>query len=229
MLQFKKAYLKQMKRRKNYLRSAEQLYEKTKHRKIEGLLHGKTEDNSMSNIRSESKDEYLMLREEILHLDNIANNTINFFYAFIATYIAFALTQEDTIFLLLTFIGIIPPYLIVLNKMNALCKVGAYLYVFHEGENFKWERRNMSFKLKYENSSFRIISWHFPFVFGSLAVSVLLLYRINWSLVSVVDIIKILVCIVLLFWVMIKAYKNRNISPKNYIEKWEEFTETNVE
>lgn len=29
-------------------------------------------------IMKESKDEYLMLRDEILHLDTIANNTINF-------------------------------------------------------------------------------------------------------------------------------------------------------
>ena len=97
----------------------------------------------MDNNHIKAKDEYLMLREEILHLDSITNNTINFFYAFIAAYIAFALTQEDTIFILLSFIGIIPPYLIVLNKMNALCKIGAYLYVFHEGGSFKWERRNM--------------------------------------------------------------------------------------
>lgn len=83
----------------------------------------------MNNNHSEAKDEYLMLREEILHF---INNTINFFYVFIASYIAFTLMQEDTIFILLSFIGIIPPYLIVLNKMNALCKIGAYLHVFHE-------------------------------------------------------------------------------------------------
>ena len=52
----------------------------------------------------EMKEEYLMLREEILHLDSVVNNTINFFYVFMATYVAFSLTQEDTIFILLSFI-----------------------------------------------------------------------------------------------------------------------------
>ena len=50
----------------------------------------------------EMKEEYLMLREEILHLDSVVNNTINFFYVFMATYVAFSLTQEDTIFILLS-------------------------------------------------------------------------------------------------------------------------------
>ena len=176
-----------------------------------------------------SKNEYLMLREEILHLDNITNNTINFFYAFIATYIAFALKQEDTIFILLSFIGIIPPYLIVLNKMSALCKIGAYLYVFQEGKKFKWERRHMRYKDKYESSIFRVISWHFPFIFVSLAVSGLLLYKTNWLSISVIDIIKILICFALLLIVLIKSYKNRNISPKVYVGKWEEIRNANVE
>lgn len=178
---------------------------------------------------NESKDEYLMLREEILHLDNITNNTINFFYAFIAAYIAFALTQKDTVFILLSFIGIIPPYLIVLNKINALCKIGAYLYVFHEGKDFKWERRHMRYKDKYESSAFRVISWHFPFIFVSVAVSGLLIFKTNWLSITVIDIIKIMICIMLLLIVLIKAYKNRNISPKVYVEKWEEFMDNNVE
>ena len=152
----------------------------------------------------ENEKEYLMLREEILQLDSIANNTINFFYAFIAAYIAFALTQEDTIFILLSYIGIIPPYLIVLNKMNALCKIGAYLDVFHEGGEFNWERRHSEFKNKYESSAFRVISWHFPFIFVVLAVNGLLLYRTNWNSISVDDILKITISLILFFTCFIK-------------------------
>ena len=81
----------------------------------------------------------------------------------------------------------------------------------------------MRYKDKYESSKFRVISWHFTFMFVSLTFSGLLLYRTNWLLFSVVDVIKILICLVLLMLVLRKAYKNRNISPKVYIEKWEEF------
>ena len=49
----------------------------------------------------EPKDEYLMLRDEILHLDTIVSNTITFFYAFIASFLAFALTQTDNVLFIL--------------------------------------------------------------------------------------------------------------------------------
>lgn len=174
----------------------------------------------MINKFTESKDEYLMLREEILHLDTVINQTINFFYAFISAYIAFALTQNDTIFILLSYIGIIPPYLIVLNKMNGLCKIGAYLNVFHEGDNFNWERRHLIYKDKYESRKSRIISSHFPFIFVSSAVTGLLLYKTNWQCISNYDAIKIFSGLMLFLAVLHEMIKNRNISPQDYIEKW---------
>lgn len=173
-------------------------------------------------VMKESKEEYIMLREEILHLDTIANNTINFFYAFISAYIAFALMQNDTIFILLSFMGIIPPYLIVLNKMDALCRIGAYLNFFHEGENFNWERRYMSYRKKYESSKLRIISWNIPFVVISIVITILFLYRTDWKCFTFANIIKSAICIVLLLWVICKAFKNRNINPQEYIKRWEE-------
>lgn len=182
----------------------------------------------MSEINEEFKDEYLMLREEILHLDNITNNTINFFYAFIAAYIAFALVQEDTMFILLSYIGIIPPYLIVLNKMTTLCKIGAYLNVFHEGKSFNWERRWMKYKEKYE-SRFRVISWHLPFICVSLTVTGLLLYRTQWFFIEAVDIVKIIICFALLMIILCNAYRNRNINPKDFIDKWKQFMDDNDE
>lgn len=39
----------------------------------------------------------------------------------------------------------------------------------------------MKYKDKYESSVFRVISWHFPFIFVSLAVSGLSLYRTDWK------------------------------------------------
>ena len=187
---------------------------------MNGLFHWvRLEENMEGN--QESKDEYLMLREEILHLDSIANNTINFFYAFISAYIAFALTQDDTIFILLSFMGIIPPYSIVLNKMDALCRTGAYLNVFHEGEVFNWERRYMSYRKKYESSKLRVISWNTPFSIASIAITILFLYRTKWECFSVVDIIKSVICIALLLWVLYKAFKNINKNPQDYIKRWE--------
>ena len=169
------------------------------------------------------KEEYLMLREEILHLDSLVNNTINFFYVFIATYNAFALLQDDTIFILLSYIVIIPAYLIVLNKMQAMCKIGAYLKVFHEGEQFLWETRLMEYKKKYENSRFRVVSWHFPFILVSLAISVLFLYKFEWSAsFSYYEISKIAICFSGNCFVFFQVSKYKNITSKDYIKKWED-------
>lgn len=130
--------------------------------------------------------------------------------------------QDDTIYILLSFIGIIPPYSIVLNKMDALCRTGAYLNFYHEGENFNWERRYMSYREKYESGKLRIISWNTPFVVISVAITILFLYRTDWKYFSFVDIIKCAICIVLLLWVIYKAFKNRNMNPQKYIDRWKE-------
>lgn len=92
--------------------------------------------------------EYLMLREEILHLDSLINNTISFFYTFMATYLAYALSQDDTILFVLSYMVIVPAYMIVLSKMQGICKIGAYLKVVHEGNEFNWETKNMKLKMK---------------------------------------------------------------------------------
>lgn len=92
-----------------------------------------------------NEKEYLMLREEILHLDEVIVHTINFFYAFLASFLAFALTQKDTIYIVLSYIVILPAYLIVLSKLHGMSKIGGYLYVYHEkhgNTNFKWETYN---------------------------------------------------------------------------------------
>ena len=48
-----------------------------------------------------NEKEYLMLRDEILHLDEVIVQTIAFFYSFIAGYMVFALSHRDTIYIIL--------------------------------------------------------------------------------------------------------------------------------
>lgn len=167
--------------------------------------------------------EYLMLRDELLHLDTVVNNTINFFYVFIASFIAFALTQEDTIFILLSYIVIIPAYLIVISKMQGICKIGAYLSLFHEGEKFNWETRNIKFNQKHVTIFSHIVSSNFPFIFVSAAAVILFMYRTQWDkFPQVYEECKLCSAIVLFLVVLVLAYKNRNINTKDYIKKWED-------
>lgn len=148
-----------------------------------------------------SKDEYLMLREEMLHLESIINNTINFFYVFIASFLAFALTKNDTIFLLVSYIITIPAYLIVLSKMEGMCRIGAYLCVFHEGKEFNWETRNMKYKENRGRKTFTyLISSNFPFVFVNVAVFVLYLYRTPWDyFYNIYEICKFFLAVIMFF------------------------------
>lgn len=166
-----------------------------------------------------SKDEYLMLREEILHLDTVVNNTINFFYAFMATYLAFALTRYDTVFILLSYIIMIPAYLIILSKMKGMSKIGAYLKVFYEGQEFNWETRN----LKYiEDNNQIMIPSNFPFVFVNIAVFALILYHTKWTTpMACYESVKIILAIVMFVSLMILTLKNRNINTRSCLEKWE--------
>lgn len=171
-----------------------------------------------------SNAEYLMLREEILHLDTVINNTINFFYIFIATYITFALTQDDTIFLLISYIVIIPAYLIVICKGKGMCKIGAYLKVFHEGKEFNWETRRIEFHKNIMPDIFTyMISTTFPFVFVGIAVELLLIYYTPWSYsMTPYEIGKVILWIFLSVFLYVLIYKNRKINTVNYVKRWEE-------
>ncbi len=110
--------------------------------------------------------------------------------------------------------------------MQAICKIGAYLKIFHEGTNFNWETSHMKYKDKYESSKFRIISWHFPFILVSLAVSVIFSFKIKWNcILSLYEISKIGVYIIMFSSICYKVIKYRNISPRDYIDRWIEVKE----
>ena len=173
----------------------------------------------------DTKEEYLVLREEVLHLDTIVNNTINFFYVFMATYLAFSLTQDDTVFLLLSYVVIIPAYMIVLSRVDVMARVGGYLKYYHEGKAFKWETRNFEFR-KYRIVKMNyIISSSFPFLLGSIFVLVIHVYRffVLKELKRPEEIVKLVVQIALFISVCIMMYRYRNISTEYYINKWEEY------
>ena len=170
-----------------------------------------------------SKDEYLMLREEILHLDSIINNTINFFYAFVATIITFSITQDDSMFVLISYIVIIPAYLMVLSKEIGIFKIAAYLHVFLEGEEFNWERRNRKL---YSNDSapilYKIQSFNFPFLFVSTFVTIIFCIKTEWNnICSTYESIKIFIAIGLYIIQLVLIIKNRRVSAKPYRELWD--------
>lgn len=176
---------------------------------------------------AKSKDEYLMLREEVLHLDAIISNTINFFYVFIASFLAFALTRKDTIFLLLSYIVTMPAYLIVLSKMEGMCRIGAYLKVFHEGEDFNWETRSIKYKEKRGRKTFTyLVSSNFPFAFVNTAVFILYLQRTQWNEpFNRFEIFKLIIAVGAFIILSILIFKNGKIATSDFVNKWEDIEE----
>ncbi len=176
------------------------------------------------------KDEYLMLREEILHLDKTVSNMISFFYATLSAYMAFVLDQKDSIYFILPYISIIPTYLITLRKLHVLCKIGAYLYVFHEKNDdngFKWEKRNMEYMASERNEKEKrdifsyVTASNFPFLFATIATIILFLYKTNWNnFPSVYECSKLIICVILNFLLLSIMFKNRIITTESCVRKW---------
>lgn len=168
--------------------------------------------------------EYLMLREEIMLLGNIVNNTIKFFYVFVSAVLLFGITQEDSLYILISYIVIIPAYMLVASKINGERKIGAYLYVFHEGQDFNWETRN---KKLYEKSkkqlSNKISSFNYPFFFVSTFVTIIFLSKTNWGNVGMTfEFLKITIAIGLYVTQLVLIKKNQKVTIDKYIPYWEE-------
>lgn len=171
-----------------------------------------------------SKDEYLMLRDELIHLESMVNNTINFFYAFLVSYLAFACLQSDTIYILFSYIIILPAYIIVISKMEGMARIGAYLCVFHEGETFNWEKRNLEFKRIREKKHFTyIVSSNFPFVITNYTVFIILLYQTSWNQIcTMYEILKLLIGMGLFALTNVLYWKNRRIGTNDFVDYWQQ-------
>ena len=163
-----------------------------------------------------------MLRDEILHMDTLVNNTINFFYVFVAGILTFSFSQDDSIFLLTTYVVMIPAYIMVLSKTIGIYRVASYLYVFHEGGVFNWERRN---KKIMDSSMFRIFkeisSINLPFFFVSLFVLIIFCVKTNWDNIGEkYELLKIFLSFSLYMVQLILIIKNRKITLDKYIPIW---------
>lgn len=178
----------------------------------------------MAEEKIDSTQEYIMLREEIIHLDSIINNTIGFFYAFIVTYLVVIMENmnKKIFYLNLSYLIIWATYAIVLSKMQGLCKIGAYLKVYHEGRIFNWETRNLQFEKKNRGIVFSfIISGNFPFLFISTVVIFISVY-VCMTMEEKVIIKELIISIILYLFTLCLILLNRNIRTKDYIQDWED-------
>lgn len=178
----------------------------------------------MIPIKSE---EYLMLRDEILHCMQIVDNSRNILYVTVSAILAFAFTQAEPLIFILPFIVIIPIYLVTLDYMSSLYKIGTYLVVFCDNESFKWEKRLVDLDdSKIKNATRFRWAFHIPYLFTSLACIALFSYSMfinNQCISSFTSILRIIVAVLLLFVVSTIFLKYRDMAKirEDFKNKWE--------
>ena len=139
--------------------------------------------------------EYDNIKKELETSLDVVRKANNARYVGVTAVLAWAVTASNPILCLLSYCVIIPVYFIVLDYNIATMKLGAYLVVFH---NDKWEQRlhkvNLRKVIKRHASSYRN-----PFIYASVASTILFLTFFDYNNIDVFKIIQIIICTVL-FW-----------------------------
>lgn len=148
-----------------------------------------------------SKEEYLMLRDEILKMNEIENNIINIFYTASSAIMSFSIMQEDNISILIVYMVIIPSYLMLMSKEEVIYKIATYLYVFYESDNndIQWEHCNREFGIRKNKNILNDISLNFPFIFVNVLVFILFLLKTKWNCILETYVLMKVIISVLLF------------------------------
>lgn len=175
---------------------------------------------------SKSKDEYLMLREEILHLDNIIHSQISVLYVAVASILALAITQTNSLLYLITYVVILPVYLVVVNKSDGMYKISGYMASYLEGEDFNWENNLIRFNNKYKKvRHYTKQAYDFPFIFSSILTTILFFMFVDYNeiksfyiIVQITIACFLFICVMLIFFSRYKI-KNRTEESK---EKWDQ-------
>lgn len=168
---------------------------------------------------SKMEREYGNIKKELESSMSVVRKANNALYVGVTAVLAWAITTSNSILCLLAYCVIIPTYYIVLDYNIASMKLGAYLYVFH---NDKWEKRlhqvNLQKIIKRHDSSYRN-----PFIYASIASTILFFSFFDYACINVVQIIQIIICIILFLWfnVYVLSQKDNDVIKQVYIDAWE--------
>ena len=124
-------------------------------------------------------EEYKMLRQEILEDHRVIAQYTGILYAAVAAILAFAVKEGDFLLYLVPYVVILPLFLAGEARMRSICGIAAYLYVFHEGEDFRWERRHH--RLEVEKGHRRNWRGNFPYYLLAMISTALSEYQLLFS------------------------------------------------
>lgn len=175
-----------------------------------------------SKIMNKEIEEYTSLREEINQLCTAIDNIIGILYAFLVAYLAYSFDKQDTIYILFSYIVMLPVYLLIISKRIASCKISAYISVFHEGEGNNWETRLINFKTTKKLRIFNIIdAYHTPIIFADVTIFILYIIKTQWNFpLSIYETSKLIIMLLFFFLIFYIAIKSRKICVNDYIDSW---------
>ena len=90
-------------------------------------------------------NEYELLRAEIIESFNMIVSYENILYTVVAAILVFSLESGNYLLCLVPYIVIVPMFFIVMSKKIGICKISTYMFVFLEGEQYHWERRQCQY------------------------------------------------------------------------------------
>lgn len=163
--------------------------------------------------------EYELIKQEIaIKIDDF--NSL--FYTTVAVIFTFAFTQKEALVFLVPIIVIIPIYTIRMNEISSMLRMGAYLIVFLEGDEFLWETRLSKYDEKFDHNQPSIN----PYVFVSIVSFLLCLHSLNYSNIhSKILWMKIIIAILFLI-ACLYTIKTKRINYKEekqrYINEWKQ-------
>ena len=96
------------------------------------------------------KDEYIILKEEILAELSVIQNCKNLVYTLVIALLAFSFEKNNSWMFLLPFVAIIPLYNLIIQKIDSTIRTGTYMLVFLEPYiDIKWETKLYEYDKKY--------------------------------------------------------------------------------
>lgn len=166
--------------------------------------------------------EYEMLRNEMMDNYKIIAQYDSTLYAIVAAVLAIVYKQQSFVLCLIPYIAIIPLYLASEAKRQSICKIAAYLFVFHEGQDkeYNWETRHQCFDYGTKRNWKNVFQYYFLSAICSAAAIYMCLqstYSITakWLISTAVVVLTLGIIIFMIF--------NTVNYPKlraEYINKW---------
>lgn len=147
-------------------------------------------------------DEYGQLRNEIIEDYRTITQYNSVLYTVVAAILVFGLKENSYYLCLVSYVAILPLYLLCEAKRKDICRLASYMAVFGEGNDYKWELRHQKFEKNFKSKR----NWQsiFPYYFAGFICSIISIYKItldidnfpeNWFRIVLVSLLTIIMFI----------------------------------